>query len=102
MSVVGVGDENLSEVVFRYFAYDIFDPFGIEFVEYIVEKQYRCFARYLFEENELCQFHCYQIALALPLRCGTFQRKTVEGHIQVVFVYPCRSEAEIFIFRSRL
>ena len=87
VSAVGVGQENLSELIAAGQTDYLFNPVAVEFVENVVEKEQRRLApARFFEQGELGQFQGDEVGLALPLRPFFFNGKSSELHDEVILV----------------
>lgn len=86
---IGVGNENLSEIVALYHLHDSFYPFAVQSVENIVEEQYRF--TYI---QSLCQFECEDEGALLTLAAHLLEGIVAQTHFQVVFVDTLRCPTE--------
>ena len=62
-----VGEEHLTETITTNQSYKLFDTHQVEFIENIVEQQYRFLTRMVKQVLELCQFQRQCETLLLPL-----------------------------------
>ena len=86
---VGVGDEDLTELLSLYHIDDTFYAFGVEAVEDVVEEQ-----DWFTYVQSLCQFHREDESTLLSLGTDLLQRVVSETHFEVIFVDALRGPAE--------
>ena len=85
MLAVGVGDEDLTELLASDELHDLFDAAGIELVEDVVEQQDGGAASIgAFEEVELCKFQCNNEGFVLSLTAFSFDGMPAKGEDEVI------------------
>ena len=99
MFPVGIGNENLPEVIARDEAYNLLHTTAVELVEDVVEEQQRrtptCRTA---QKVELRKFQGQHIRLVLPLASLTFHGIPAELHHQVVLVRSVERKAHDAVF----
>ena len=92
---VGVGDENLAEVVSTHIVDDAAHAAGIEFVENVVEQQEgRAPLTVVFEIEKLRQFHGDEEGFDLSLRGFSAHTVAVHQQVEVVLVRAVEGVAD--------